>query len=324
MDELSPPEAKSVSAGVQYLPFGIPGLDGAVRGIPTGSAVLLAGAPDAGGHGFLYTSLASLMLAKHDPALYPRRIGEAREAIPEGVSYVSLTHDREHIYSELDAVLDTEQFATLADHLTVADFSQQFLEAAGVPEALFGQRRDDLVSPTEDEDAGGGEGGGSDVASLLDDVDFPEDQDEDEQMDGDVTDLLDEVSDYVADNGDDAILVVDGLSDLLLATNFGLERSEVLGFLLGLREATVGWDGVTYVVYDRRAADVRSDPEIHGLLHGSVFFYSNDQGHTTHRTMRVGSFGGALDTERQTVFETSVGPAGVRAKATKKIGPSNW
>ncbi|WP_280663039.1 hypothetical protein [Haloarcula amylovorans] len=40
--------------------------------------------------------------------------------------------------------------------------------------------------------------------------------------------------------------------------------------------------------------------------------------------MRVGSVGGALDTERQTVFESIVGPTGFRAKATKKSGPSNW
>jgi len=296
MDDLSPPEAKSLSAGVEYLPFGIPGLDSAVKGIPTGSAVLLAGASDAGGHAFVYTSLANLMLAKHDPALYWRRLGPAREAIPERVCYVSLTQDREHIYADLDAVLDTEQFETLTDHLTVADFSQQFLDAVDVPPALFGERRSDVAMPAED------------AASDT------------EAMEA----LLDDLSECVADAGGEAIVVIDGLSDLLLATNFGLDRSDVLGFLLGLREATVRWDGVSYVIYDRRAADVRSDPEIHGLLHGSVFFYSNDQGHATYRTMRVGSFGGALDTERQTVFETSVGPTGVRAKATKKIGPSNW
>jgi len=296
MDELSPAEAKGISAGVEYLPFGIPGLDGATRGIPTGSAVLLAGAPDAGGHAFLYTSLASLMLAKHDPALYPRRLGPAREAIPEGVTYVSLTHDREHIYAELDAVLDSEQFATLTDHLTVADFSQQFLAAVDVPGSLYQERRDDAVLPA----------------------------DGDSPATGDAAALLEDVSEAIADSGDDSIVVVDGLSDLLLATNFGLDRSDVLGFLLGLREAVVGWDGIAFVLYERRAAEVRNDPDISGLLHGSVFFYSNDQGHDTYRTMRVGSFGGALDTERQTVFETSVGPAGVRAKATKKIGPSNW
>lgn len=320
MDELSHPDAKSVSEGIEYVPFGIPGLDGSVRGIPTGSAVLLAGAPDAGGHAFLYTSLASLMLAKHDPALYPRRLGTVRDAIPERVCYVSLTHDREHIYSELDAVLDTEQFATLTENLAVADFSQQFLEAVDVPAALYGERREDLeIAPGDDSDDSGSE---DSITSLLDDIDLPE---EDETDPGkSMSDLLDDVSEHVAENGSDAIVVIDGLSDLLLATNFGLERSDVLGFLLGVREATVGWDGVTLVCYDRRAADVRSDPDIHGLLHGSVFFYSNDQGHDTYRTMRIGSFGGALDTERQTVFETSVGPAGVRAKATKKIGPSNW
>jgi len=296
MDELSTAEAKGVSAGVEYLPFGIPGLDGATRGIPTGSTVLLAGAPDAGGHAFLYTSLASLMLAKHDPALYWRRLGTAREAIPERVTYVSLTHDREHIYAELDAVLDSEQFATLTEHLTVADFSQQFLGAVDVPDALYRERRDDTM--------------------LTPDGDDPDTDDMDT--------LLDDVSEVLADNGADSILVVDGLSDLLLATNFGLDRSDVLGFLLGLREAVVGWEGVGFVRYERRAAEVRNDPDLNGLLHGSVFFYSNDQGHDTYRTMRVGSFGGALDSERQRVFETSVGPAGVRAKATKKIGPSNW
>jgi len=322
MDDLSPPEAKSVSARVEYIPFGVPGLDGTVRGIPTGSTVLLAGAPDAGGHGFLYTSLASLMLAKHEPSLYPRRLGQTRNAIPERVSYVSLTHDREHIYSELDAVLDTEQFATLAEHLAVADFSQQFLDAVDVPEALYGQRREDLHPPVEDGD-GTGDREDDDVASLLDDISFPDEEDDD-TGDGDMEKLLDDVSEHVADNGEDALLVIDGLSDLLLATNFGIDRSAVLGFLLGVREATVRWGGVTYVVDQRRAAAVRSDPDIHGLLHGSVFFYSNDQGHETYRTMRVGSFGGALDSERQTVFETSVGPTGVRATATGKTGLSNW
>ena len=92
----------------------------------------------------------------------------------------------------------------------------------------------------------------------------------------------------------------------------------------GLREAVVNWGNVAFVKLDRPAGDVRKDDRIHGLLHGAVYFYSNDKGFETYRTMRVGSFGGALDTELQTVFESLVGPTGFRAKATKKIGPSNW
>lgn len=292
MDDLPPAEAKSVGAGVRYLPFGIPGLDGQVRGIPTGSAVMLAGAPDAGSDAFVYTSLASLMLAKHNPRLYHGRVGDVRESIPERVSYVSLTHDRDHIYSELDAVLDTGQFEALTEHLTVADFSQQFLDAAPVPDALYAERRDDVAVAAEG----------------------------DATIDG----VLDAVSEHIAEVGEDAIVVIDDLADLVRAKHFGLSQDRILGFLLGIREAVVEWDGLAYVSYQRRAADVRSDLDVHGLFHGSVYFYSNDKGFDTYRTMRVGSFGGALDTERQVVFETSVGPTGFRAKATKKIAPSNW
>ncbi|MFB6074643.1 MAG: RAD55 family ATPase [Haloarculaceae archaeon] len=294
MVDISVPDEGPVDTTVRYLPFGVPGLDGHVRGIPSGSAVLLAGAPDAGGRAFLYTSLASLAQAKHDPDRYRRRIdGAIRDAIPERVSYVTLTQTREHVYADLEAVLDDEQYGTLADHLTVADFSQRFLAASPVPDALFDQRRDH--APIEIENAGEA-----------------------------IEDVLEAISEHVASVGDGAVVVIDDLADLMRARHFGLGRDAVIGFLLGLREAVVGWNTLAYVVYDRRAGAVRDDLDVSGLLDGSVYFYSNDQGHATYRTLRVGSFGGALDTERQTVFESSVGPAGMRAKATRKIAPSNW
>ncbi len=314
MSDLSASEAKAIGASVRYLPFGIPGLDAHVRGVPSGSAVLLAGAPDAGGKAFVYTALASLMLAKHDPEMYHRRIGpDRRAAIPERVHYVALTEDREHVYADLDAVLDDRQFAALTDRLTVADFSQRFLAAAPVPEALFENRREEAPVGTGTTDAGGdgvADAGGDDV----------DDGTAGEGIDG----VLDAVAESVADAGEEAVVVIDDLSDLARAERFGLDRARTLGFLMGLREAVVGWNGLAYVLFERRAGAVRDDPDVSGLLHGSVYCYSNDQGHATYRTLRVGSFGGALDTERQTVFETSVGPAGLRAKATKKLAPSKW
>lgn len=111
-----------------------PGLDGRVRGIPTGSTVLLAGASDAGGDAFTYTSLATLMLAKHRPEMVPNGIARRSEAIPDSVTYITLSHDRDHVYSELDAVLDGYQFEALTEHMTVADFSQRFMELLPVPE----------------------------------------------------------------------------------------------------------------------------------------------------------------------------------------------
>ncbi|EMA15913.1 MULTISPECIES: RAD55 family ATPase [Haloarcula] len=296
----STPEAKSISSGVSYIPFGIPGLDGQVRGIPTGSTVLLAGASDAGGDAFTYTSLATLMLAKHRPEMVPNSIARRSEAIPDSVTYITLSHDREHVYSELDAVLDGYQFEALTEHMTVADFSQRFMELLPVPEPLFDARR-------------------SDTEIEQPDAEPPEREAPEETFEKLLTDISDRVSDAAA-----TLIVVDSLTDLERATEFGLPQNHEVAFLMGLREAVVNWGNVAFVKLNRPASDVRSDELIHGLLHGSVYFYSNDKGFETYRTMRVGSFGGALDTERQTVFESLIGPTGFRAKATKKIGPSNW
>ncbi|RLM39436.1 chemotaxis protein CheY [Haloarcula sp. Atlit-120R] len=296
----STPEAKSISSGVSYIPFGIPGLDGQVRGIPTGSTVLLAGASDAGGDAFTYTSLATLMLAKHRPEMVPNGIARRSEAIPESVTYITLSHDREHVYSELDAVLDGYQFDTLTDNMAVADFSQRFMELLPVPEPLFDARR-------------------SDAEIEQPDAELPERKPASETFEK----LLSDISDRVSDAAE-TLIVIDSLTDLERATEFGLPQNHEIAFLMGLREAVVNWGNVAFVKLDRPAGDVRSDALIHGLLHGSVYFYSNDKGFETYRTMRVGSFGGALDSERQTVFESLIGPTGFRAKATKKIGPSNW
>jgi KaiC/GvpD/RAD55 family RecA-like ATPase len=298
----SAPEAKSISAGVSYVPFGIPGLDGNVRGIPTGSTVLVAGAPDAGGDAFVYTSLATLMLAKHTPEMVPNGLARRSDTIPESVTYVTLSQDREHVYSELDAVLDGYQFETLTDNMTVVDFSQRFMELLPVPQALFDARRGDSEIEAAETTVEGED-------EVADDATFG--------------DFLEEISEAITESTDD-IIVIDSLSDIERATEFGLSKGREIAFLMGLREAVVNWGNVAFVKLDRRASDVRDDDRVHGLLHGAVYFYSNDKGFETYRTMRVGSFGGALDSERQTVFESLVGPTGFRAKATKKIGPSNW
>ncbi|QLD85047.1 chemotaxis protein CheY [Natronomonas halophila] len=301
--------ARDLSDSIDYIPFGIRGLDGDVRGIPTGSCVLLAGAPDAGGDAFTYTSLARLMAAKHRPETVRSELADRAEHVPESVTYLTLSNDREHVYSELDAVLDDESFDVLADHMTVADYSQRFMDLLPVPSALFEARR---KTPNDSEEAS--------PLEAAEGVDEPADPDPDVETFGD---LLEDIGDRLAEASDN-LIVVDSLSDLERATEFGLPRNHKLAFLIGLREAVVNWGTVAFVKYDSRAAEVRQNDTIHGLLHGHIYFYSNDEGYTTYRTVRVGSFGGALDMKRQTVFDSIIDEHGFRAKATKKIGRKHW
>jgi KaiC/GvpD/RAD55 family RecA-like ATPase len=122
MDQLTPPEAKTVSEAVGQIPFGMPTLDSGLGGLPSGTATLLVGAPDAGTDAFVYTHAAQLMLAKYDPGLYPTDVRGAREAIPDEVVFVSLGTDAKHVLSAMDAVLDDYQFEALVEHLTLLDY----------------------------------------------------------------------------------------------------------------------------------------------------------------------------------------------------------
>ena len=159
------------------------------------------------------------MLAQHEPKHVPDRLADRTADIPENVTYVTLTHDREHVYSELEAVLPDYVSETLRDHLTVVDYSQRYLDLLPVPPAFFEQRRDatpeTVVSPEQDP------------------VDGPDDRS--------FGRFLDDVSETLVDAGDD-LLVLDSFSDLRRATAFGLERGRQTAFLMGLREAVLNWN----------------------------------------------------------------------------------
>jgi KaiC/GvpD/RAD55 family RecA-like ATPase len=296
MDDITPPEAKSVTAGVRQIPFGMPALDAGLGGLPSGTSVLLAGAPDAGADAFVYTHAAQLMLAKHEPGLYPSDVREVRDAIPERVVYVSLGTAGRHVLNAMDSVLDGYQFDALVERLTLLDYSGAFLDLVDTPPAF------EEAFP---------EGGPLDAVERRNAGDS-------------FSSLLESVAADLDERGRDAVVVVDSLSDLYLARRFGLDEPALLGFFVALREMAVAWRGLVHVLYNQRAEAVRADQVLNNLLHGNAYFYSNDQGFDTYRTMRVGSFGGALDRETQVVFGTSIGAAGFRVKSTKKVGPSNW
>jgi len=297
MDDLSPSAAKTISAGIRHVPFGMRVLDNAFGGIPSGTAALLAGAPDAGADAFTYTQAANLMLARDDPELYPGKLQEGHHMLPETVVYVTISQDGDHVLHAMDAVLDQYQFDALTANLTLLDYSESFfdllpLPGSGLPE---NERSEQLQTGTEPE---------AEVEKG--------------------TDLLSAVWTDLVAHGEDAVVIVDSLTALQRLRSLGVSEEDVFGFLFGIRELANRWNGLVWVNTDRQASQVRADERYSGLLHGALYFYSNDQGFETYRTMRIGSFGGALDREEQVVYQTLIGPAGFRVKSTKKIQPRNW
>jgi KaiC/GvpD/RAD55 family RecA-like ATPase len=284
MTEQPASRAKRASRTVPRLPFGFPTLDGRFRGVPAGSAVLLGGAPDAGTDAFAYTRAAALMTTKHFPGLGRGSLdAAAREALPERVHYVTLDRDRRHVLHQMDSVLDARRFNTLVEHLTVTDLSEAYLDAAPVPEQF------------RTTDAADREG----VA--------------------DFSAFLDRLADEIAGSESTDLVVLDSVTALRRATEYGLDWGEVIGFLAGLRNVAAESNGLVDVLYHARPDDVRSDERINTVLDGGVYFYANDEGDRAEKTMRVGEFGGALSRRRQVVYETSVTDSGFKVKSSRRI-----
>jgi hypothetical protein len=147
MPEETPIGAKRASRSIGRIPFGSATLDGRFGGIPAGSSVLLAGAPDAGTDAYAYSHAASLMIARYYPGLYDGRVSDP-EVLPETVHYVTLDRTRRHLLHEMDSVLSTRRFNALTEHLHIEDLSEAFLDLVPMPDSLRRAGRREV--PTDD------------------------------------------------------------------------------------------------------------------------------------------------------------------------------
>ena len=296
MPEETPIGAKRASRSIGRIPFGSATLDGRFSGIPAGSSVLLAGAPDAGTDAYAYSHAASLMIARYYPGLYDGRVSDP-EVLPETVHYVTLDRTRRHLLHEMDSVLSTRRFNTLTEHLHIEDFSEAFLDLVPMPDSLRRAGRREL--PTDD--------GGRPAVGRTDG--------------GEATfeTLLTAVSDHLASVGDGNMVVFDSLTALTGASAFGLSRGDVLGFLAGLRSAAESWQGLVSVLHHARPETVRADEITNTALHGCLYFYTNDSGTNAQKTMRIGEFGGALSRRRQVVYDTQVGDSGFTVSSNRRV-----
>jgi KaiC/GvpD/RAD55 family RecA-like ATPase len=274
-DSLESVQSSTARKRVSRIPFGIDTLDGHFGGLPSGSAVLLAGARDAGVNAFAHTLMAGVITAAYEPERYPGTIPTDIERLPERVRYVTLSNDKTHLLYELESILDSENFDRLTDHMVLHDRSQQFA---------------DILS--------------DDSATMHT--------------------LLNEVKELLIEGAQNELVVFDSLTSLVRATEFELTQRDLLSFLVQLRRAVTGGDGLALIKSYRRAELARDDELLNGLLHGNIFFYSNDQGFETQRTMRIGSFGGVLDRKRQSVYRTLITSEGFAVKSTRKISPTKW
>lgn len=123
------------------IPFGVSRLDSMLDGgVPTGSVVLLATEPGAGGRKFAQTSAAMNALATTDNEAFERHyrgIDHEGVIVPASVHYLSVAATTDSLEAALTETVSTEIAKRAATGITYHDLSAAYFDATDVPEAWY-------------------------------------------------------------------------------------------------------------------------------------------------------------------------------------------
>jgi KaiC/GvpD/RAD55 family RecA-like ATPase len=231
-----PPEISDQPARV---PTGVPDFDYLTGGLPAGSVVLLFGGAGAGHQEFALTSAVHLMLRFDDPHLHEFYLGNAKGpfVFPESVVYISTSRSREQLMGELRGAFDGTYPSVLGRHLSFRDLSPAYFADTPVPSA-WSSLPSTLLS-------------GAPARATA--TEGP----------------LRALADAVEESGDNHLVIIDSLTDLLVRR--GVDAADVLTLVKGLRRRAKEWGGLVYVMLSEGVAPPAVEQgvidSVDGVLH---------------------------------------------------------
>jgi KaiC/GvpD/RAD55 family RecA-like ATPase len=246
------------------VPFGVSRLDAMIGGgAPAGSTVLLGSEVGAGGREFLYTTAAMNGLAHADEEqfdLYYGDIGEEAR-LPSSVQYLSFTDDRSALVEEMQFTMDEELVETAVEEITFEDLSEEYFQLSQVPSDWYAGKTPDIGSLGERHDR---------------------------------RDVLDAIGEYLSRNGEDSLVVIDSVTDLISAASGEMDWTDITLLIKGLSKAAKQWGGMVVLLV---TLDTLEDTELGRLMEatdGTFIFEWETGGSERARTMVVKQFRGVL------------------------------
>jgi len=219
---------------VKRIPTGVADLDGIVRGgFPSGSTVLLWGDVGAGSQEFVYTSACKLALARAQPLVKRFRLGGVADGayLPERICYVTFARSREVVLRELATSFNSDFFFAFRDLTLFKDFSSSYFRNTVIP-STWTQQESAFESKT--------------------------------------TNILEELVDFLDENGRGAMVVIDSLTDLVETET--VEMKDLVATLKGLQRASKSWDGLVYLILARGILDKKYEQMIMDSVDGCLVF----------------------------------------------------
>ncbi len=233
---------------MQRIPTGVSDLDSIIKGgVPAGSTVLLFGELGAGNIDFAYTSAAKLILAKMYPERKESLLGYyARSAkIPENMIYITFSRSKDDILMEIKNAFSKEFFEAISSNMVFKDFSGEYFRGTVVPSRWSGSSVPSFLS-------GSGE-----------------------------RNILEAFVNYVDSVGEDSMIIVDSLTDLLISDS--INPKDVVMTLKGLQRVSKKWKGVIYFLLTREVVDKKIEHMIVDSVDGVFSFTWSKQERSSRR-----------------------------------------
>jgi len=219
---------------IKRIPTGIADLDSIVGGgFPSGSTVLLWGDLGAGMQEFVYTSASKLAIARGQPQARHYWLGEAcnGSTLPERICYVTFSRSREVVLQELASSFNTDFFYAFKEMTIFKDFSSSYFKNTVIPSNWTQQ---------------------------------------DSPFESSSTSILEELVDFLDENGKEAMVVIDSLTDLIEIES--VQVKDLVATLKGLQRAAKSWDGVVYLLLARGILEKKFEQMIVDSVDGCLVF----------------------------------------------------
>ncbi|RQG98470.1 RAD55 family ATPase [Natrarchaeobius oligotrophus] len=277
---------------MERMPLGVSRLDRLIGGgAPTGSVVLLAGGSGAGAREFSYTSAIMNGLAASDPELFELHYGdlEPEATRPDGIHYVSFTHERDAVAEEMAIVIDDEIVDRGMDGVEFVELAQEYFQLTPVPTEWYADRPADITEL-------GGHADRSDVFEAF--------------------------ADYLSEHAASNLVVVDSVTDLVAAIDDGFGWSDLIVALKGLARASHRWGGVILLLVNADTLTPTQLGRLKEATDGTLRFEWESGGSQRARTLVVEQFRGVLsrlEDENVVRFETEIHDGGFDVSNVRKI-----
>ncbi len=270
------------------IPTSVAAFDQIVKGgVPAGSVIVLAGEPGAGNAEFAYTSAAKLSLARNDEFRRKFLFSEAGDIhIPQGTLYISFSKSKEDILRIVENTFEEDLASAFMDNLDFKDLSQEYFRNSIVPMRWVTK----------------------DVAGFI-------------KKKGDI---LASFTEMLENGGDDRVIIVDSLTDLLTSPRINFEN--LVDVLRGLTRIAKKWNSVVYLLLTLGVVDKKEESIIFDTVDGVFIFHWSGAGRYSkrYRYMYVLKFVGLmahLEEERIARFNTTLNrKEGFVVVNTEKIG----